>query len=116
MQRGLQGQLCLPAGTLLGAPELGILATVGATQVHVTPRPTVAVLSSGDEVVEPSCERLGPWQVRDSNRSMLVAAAEEAGARVLDLGIAKDQARRAAVVCTNALLRDLVNYAWFWTI
>lgn len=89
----VQGQLCLSAGTLLGPPELGILATVGATRVRVRPRPAVAVLSSGDEVVEPGCETLGPGQVRDSNRCMLVAAARDAGADVMDLGIAKDQAR-----------------------
>jgi hypothetical protein len=87
----VQGQVCLTKGTLLGPPEIGILATIGATDVSVYRKPLVAVLSSGDEVVEPDCAKLGPGQIRDCNRSMLVAAVREAGARVLDLGIAKDQ-------------------------
>lgn len=57
-------------------------------QVHR--RPKVAVLSTGDEVVEPSTDRLGPGQIRDANRSMLLAAAAGAGAEVMDLGIARD--------------------------
>ena len=87
----VQGQLCLEKGTLVGPPEVGILATIGASAVRVVRKPLVAVLSSGDEVVEPTCQQLGPGQIRDCNRSMLVAAVQEAGASVLDLGIAKDQ-------------------------
>lgn len=85
--------MCLSSGTCLGAAEIGILATVGATTVSVYPQPLVAVLSTGNEVVDPACTSLGPGQIRDCNRSMLVAATKEAGASVLDLGIAKDQAR-----------------------
>jgi hypothetical protein len=56
-------------------------------------QPLVGVLSTGDEVVDPSATELGPGQIRDSNRTMLLAAAAEAGARVMDLGIARDQVR-----------------------
>ena len=89
----MQGQLCLAAGTCIGAAEIGILATVGVDTVSVYKEPLVAVLSTGNEVVEPRCTALGPGQIRDCNRSMLVAAAREVGAKVLDLGIAKDQVR-----------------------
>ena len=91
----------LPAGTHVGPAEVGILATVGATEVAVVRTPLVATMSTGDEVVEPDCEALGPGQIRDSNRSMLVAAVVEAGCRVLDLGIARDQVRRAHLLCTR---------------
>lgn len=57
-------------------------------QVHK--RPTVGVLSTGDEVVDPSTQHLEPGQIRDANRAMLVAASQQAGAQVLDLGIARD--------------------------
>lgn len=57
-------------------------------QVHQVAH--VGVLSTGDEVVEPSVGTLGPGQIRDANRSMLLAAAKGAGARVTDLGIARD--------------------------
>jgi gephyrin len=83
------GQQVLPAGTRLGAAEIGLLATVGIAQVRVHPRPRVAVLSTGDELVEPD-RTPGPGQIRDSNRAMLVAAIAAAGGEALDLGIAGD--------------------------
>jgi molybdopterin biosynthesis enzyme len=47
------GQLVLPQGTLLGAAEIGLLAMVGRTEVHAYPRPRIAVMSTGDELLEP---------------------------------------------------------------
>ncbi|KOM46729.1 hypothetical protein LR48_Vigan07g043300 [Vigna angularis] len=58
--------------------------------VEVYPAPTVAVLSTGDELVEPTTGHLSRGQIRDSNRAMLLAAAVQLQCKVLDLGIAKD--------------------------
>jgi molybdenum cofactor synthesis domain-containing protein len=85
-----RGQLVLPRGTLLGPPELGLLATMNRTEVLVHPHPMVAVLSTGDEVVEPG-QPLRPGQIRDSNRYTLMAALRQAGCQSLDLGIARDR-------------------------
>ncbi len=77
-----QGQQVLTAGTRLGAAEVGLLATVGLTEVPVYRRPRVAVLATGDELVEP--ERVPPpGSVRDSNRYALIAAAQAADAEVV---------------------------------
>ncbi|DBA77249.1 hypothetical protein WJX79_006001 [Trebouxia sp. C0005] len=84
------GQTVLQAGDMLGPAEIGILATVGAATLKVHRTPVVAVLSTGDEVVEPTTQHLHPGQIRDANRAMLVAACKVAGAQVVDLGIARD--------------------------
>jgi gephyrin len=86
-----QGEAVLPAGVQLGAAEIGLLATVGAAHVQVHPRPRVAILSTGDELVEPT-EAIGAGQIRDSNRAMLYSAVIAAGGVPLDLGIASDTA------------------------
>ncbi len=83
------GQTILTAGTLLGAAEVGLLATMGMTSVPVHRRPLVGVMSTGDELVEPD-ETPGPGQIRDSNRFSLVASLHEAGADAVELGIAPD--------------------------
>src|SRR5262249_33917969 len=66
-----RGQEVLSAGTRLGAPEVGLLATVGRVDVPVFKRPRVAVLATGDELVEPH-ETPPLGSVRDSNRYALI--------------------------------------------
>lgn len=95
------GQLVLAAGTALGPAEIGLLATVGRSQVWAYPSPRVAVLSTGDEVVEP-WESPGPAQIRDSNRYALMAAVQEAGGVPISLGIVPDRPE---------MLREKINAA-----
>ena len=83
------GQTVLAAGARLGAAEIGLLATVGAARVEVYPRPRVAILSTGDELVEAAASP-GPGQIRDSNRPTLRAAVLANGCAPLDLGVAGD--------------------------
>lgn len=83
------GDSVLESGAMLGAAEIGLLATVGATQATVHRKPIVAVLSTGDELAEPG-QPLQPGQIHDSNRAMLCAAIRAAGGDVIDLGFARD--------------------------
>ncbi len=85
----VEGQVVLAAGERLDAAEIGLLATAGVVEAPVYPRPKVAVLSTGDELIEPG-NPLGPGQIRDSNRAMLVAAIDAVGGEPVDLGISGD--------------------------
>src|SRR5581483_7272932 len=83
------GQVVLEPGTALGPAELGLLASLGIGAVEVYRRPHVAVLSTGDELVEADQE--APYgAIRDSNRPSLMAAIREAGGEPISLGIARD--------------------------
>lgn len=84
------GDTVLTAGTLLGPVELALLATVGVAEPLVGVRPRVAVMATGDELCPPDTPTLEPGQIRDSNRALMRALIQEAGADVLDLGIVRD--------------------------
>jgi molybdopterin molybdotransferase len=76
-------------GMVLGAAELGLLMTLGFSEVPCYRRPVVAVLSTGDELVEP-WEPVPLGSIRDSNRYALMAAVREAGGIPTSLGRARD--------------------------
>jgi len=84
------GDRILGAGTLLGAAEIGIAAATGRALLPVRRRPHVALMSTGDELVEVG-RTPAPGQIPDSNRWALLAALREAGAEVNVLGIAPDE-------------------------
>ena len=84
------GDLVVHRGQPLGAAELGLAAAIGMPRLHVHRRPRVALMSTGDELVEVG-EEAGPGQIVDSNRWALLAALHEAGARVTLLGVAPDR-------------------------
>jgi molybdopterin molybdotransferase len=96
------GQVVVRVGTVLGPAEIGLLATLGVTHVGVYRRPRVAVLATGDELVE-------PWEtpplgcIRDSNRYALMAAVRETGAEVVWHGIARDEEDQLAAQVRTAL-------------
>ena len=87
------GETVLSAGDAVGAAELALLATLGVGHVDVHEKPVVAILSTGDELVEPNTNPLPRGKVRDCNRAMLKALAQSAGAKVVDLGIAGDHSQ-----------------------
>ena len=84
------GERVLAAGEQLGAAELGLAAALGFPRLPVFRRPRVALMSTGDELVEVGAKP-GRGQIVDSNRWALLAALREAGAEVRGLGIGPDE-------------------------
>ncbi|KAL5830693.1 hypothetical protein ACOSQ3_016110 [Xanthoceras sorbifolium] len=94
--------IVLKSGEKIGASEIGLLATVGVTMVKVYRTPTIAVLSTGDELVEPTTQFLSRGQIRDSNRAMILAAAVQQHCKVLDLGFARDDEEELEKILNTA--------------
>jgi molybdenum cofactor synthesis domain-containing protein len=83
------GDLLFEAGTVVSPAIVGVLASVNARRVEVYPRVRVAVMSTGDELVEDG-RPLQPGEIRESNRRMLAGLLRDAGCQVVDLGTVRD--------------------------
>ncbi|WP_406269109.1 molybdopterin molybdotransferase MoeA [Streptomyces sp. NBC_00191] len=98
------GDLALEAGTVLGPPQIGLLAAIGRGTVRVRPRPRVVVLSTGSELVQPG-EKLSEGQIYDSNSFALCAAARDAGALSYRVGAVTDDAETLRATIEDQLIR-----------
>ncbi|MFI9720557.1 gephyrin-like molybdotransferase Glp [Streptomyces sp. NPDC052396] len=102
------GELALAAGTVLGPPQLGLLAAIGRATVPVRPRPRVVVLSTGSELVPPG-EELTAGRIHDSNSFVLAACAVDAGALAYRAGTVHDDPESLRATLEDQLIRaDLV--------
>lgn len=95
------GALLLPRGTVVGAAELGVAAAVGRAELRCSLPPRVALVLTGDELVEPGLP-LGPGQIYSSNGFALGAQAEGAGA-IVSSGRAGDSAAATRAALEQAL-------------
>ncbi len=84
------GALLLPKGSLIGAPEIGAIASVGLSQIGVFRKLRVALLCTGSELRQPG-ETLASGQIYNSNRFILMAALRQPWIDVVDLGAVKDE-------------------------
>ena len=104
-----EGQQVMEKGKHLRPPEISMLASLNCAEATVHRKPTVAIVSTGDELT-PLGERLEPGKIRDSNRYGLYAQVEEAGGIPIDMGIAPDDEAeterifRAALAKADALI------------
>ena len=96
------GELVVSAGTQLGAAEIGLAAALGFPRLPVHRRPRVALMSTGDELVEVG-QKPGRGQIVDSNRWALLAALRDAGVEVKGLGIAPDEPKALRKLVVDAL-------------
>ncbi|MDE0398985.1 MAG: molybdopterin molybdotransferase MoeA [Candidatus Poribacteria bacterium] len=104
-----EGQQVMEKGKHLRPPEVSMLASLNCAEATVHRKPTVAIVSTGDELT-PLGESLAPGKIRDSNRYGLYAQVEEAGGIPIDMGIAPDDEAeterifRAALAKADALI------------
>jgi molybdopterin molybdotransferase len=102
-----RGQTILLQGNEIGSWEIGVLATLGWANVPVTRRPHVAILGTGDEVIDVD-ELLRPGKIRNSNSYLLEAAVRLAGAIPHRLGVARDTVESLREKFTEAIRYDLI--------
>jgi molybdopterin molybdotransferase len=102
-----KGELVLERGGVIGPAETGLLAAAGLPRVPVVRRPKLAVIATGDEIVEPG-ERKTAGQIRNSNGPALLAMALRAGADAKYLGIARDRSSSLRAKLARAKGADIL--------
>jgi molybdopterin molybdotransferase len=98
------GSLLVSAGSVVRPQDIGLLAAAGVVELEVHPRPLVAVVSTGDELIDAAGEPLAA-QVRDVNTPALSALLSELGGNPLPIGIVPDNPAELERVCRDALDR-----------
>lgn len=101
------GEQVMSAGTRLGPIELGLAATLGHARLEVVRKVRVALLSTGDELVEPGLP-LGPGQIYNSNRRLLASWLQRLGCEVVDAGILADDLQLTRDCLTRLADVDLI--------
>jgi putative molybdopterin biosynthesis protein len=97
-----RGEALLRTGTVIGSREIGMLAACGIAQVSVARRPRVAVISTGDELVQPGLP-LRPAAIYDTNGAIVTAAVSENGGDAVFLGAVADDEEALETVMRKAL-------------
>lgn len=97
-----RGEALLRAGTVIGSREIGMLAASGIAEVKIVRKPRVAVISTGDELVQPG-EMLPPAAIYDTNGAIVAAAIDENGGTATFLGAIPDDEAKLEAAMRRAL-------------
>jgi len=101
------GSQILPTGTIIGPSQLGVLASLGCTNIEVFQRPTVTIIPTGDELVDPE-DQPAAGQVRNSTSFVLAAFASADGCETNRHEIVSDQKTKIAKAISNSLESDVI--------
>lgn len=101
------GQIVLEAGTIMRSADIGLLAAVNKREVSVYSKPTVAIISTGDEIAEVGAD-LAPGQIRNSNAYSLQSEIAKYNGVPVYYGIAKDSLSETRKIFLRALEHDIV--------
>ncbi len=102
-----RGDLVLTGGAVLRPPEIGVLASLGMDEARVVRRPRVAILATGDELLEPS-EPHEPGKIYDSNTYGVAAGVKRYGGISVVLGIARDNLESMSAMLDRAMDADVL--------
>jgi len=101
------GELVIPKGSIIRPAGIGMLASLGRSFVSVCQRPLVAVLATGDELVDID-ETPSPWKIINSNSYSLAALAMDCGASIMQMGIARDKREDLIAKFQSAMRADII--------
>ena len=110
LQRGIAmkaGQPVMNSGDLVRGEDIGLLAEAGAATCNAIPRPTLAVIATGDELVD-AAETPSGSQIRNSNGPMIASLARPFCRTVVDLGIGPDEPEKLAASIRDGLQQDVL--------
>lgn len=99
------GDVLIPAGTKLGFAEIGVLASLNISQVRVAKKPSIAILSTGSEILDVGQKQTNPSQIRSSNQFTLTALAKSVGGEATRLPLQKDDRASLESAIKGALER-----------
>ncbi|AXH15102.1 molybdopterin molybdenumtransferase MoeA [Malaciobacter mytili LMG 24559] len=104
-----KGEVLIKKGTIVGFAEIGVLASLNIVQVPVFENPTIAIASTGSEILDLGEEQTNEAQIRSSNHLTIEALCKKAGANTLQMGIVKDDIDSITNLLESSLLKaDIV--------